>query len=252
MDQRLIVLVESDRASRQRLSSVLRRRGFLVIAVRSNRRAIIVLKHERPSVVLADPDASNHDDDLIERIRSSDAKLPIILLHRNGDTTARAYPAGEVQASLSTDVSEDRLVQEVERWLNAPPPRARGERWPGSILVADDEPKLRQILEEFLHLHGFTVLTAASGHEALERFLSHAPTVVLLDIRMPGMDGIETLRQMKAAQPDAVVIMMTGLEEEGLMTQALALGAYDYVIKPFDWTYLESTLLSRIILGPGP
>lgn len=233
---RPILLVEADLACRERLYDLLTRHGCSVIAVHSGERAMGVLKHERPSVIVADAALSDTTGvDLVDRIRSFDANLPIILLGPN-------------------DVSDHALLQEVDRWLNAPEP-ARTERWPGSILVVDDEPKLRRILEEFLQLHGFTVMTATSGEDALEKLQRWLPTVVLLDIKMPGMDGLIVLKKIKALRPGVVVIMMTGLEEEQLLGQALALGAHDYLMKPFDLAYLESTLLSRILLGkatPSP
>ncbi|OGS21579.1 MAG: hypothetical protein A3J70_10150 [Elusimicrobia bacterium RIFCSPHIGHO2_02_FULL_61_10] len=139
----------------------------------------------------------------------------------------------------------------MDRWLN-PPHNVRHEHWPGTILVVDDEPRLRTILQEFLQLHGFTVQTAASGEEALERMERTAPTVVLLDVRLLGMDGLSTLKKIKAMPSHPTVIMMTGMEEEDLMTQALAAGANDYIVKPFDLAYLESSLVSRILLGKAP
>src|SRR3989338_3761800 len=79
----------------------------------------------------------------------------------------------------------------------AQPPAPR-EHWPGIILVVEDEPKLRGVMEEFLTLRGFTVYTAASGDEALQLCRRRVPTTVLLDIRMPGMDGLLALKQLKA------------------------------------------------------
>jgi len=249
---RPILLVEADLACRERLYDLLTRHGCSVIAVHSGERAMGVLKHERPGVILADAALSDPTGgDLVDRIRSFDANLPIILLGTAREANSDTVMAGKVQGYFPNDVPDHALLQEVDRWLNAPEP-ARTERWPGSILVVDDEPKLRRILEEFLQLHGFTVMTATSGEDALEKLQRWLPTVVLLDVKMPGMDGLIVLKKIKALRPGVVVIMMTGLEEEQLLGQALALGAYDYLMKPFDLAYLESTLLSRLLLGNTP
>lgn len=126
------------------------------------------------------------------------------------------------------------------------------ERWPGTVLVVDDEPKLRNVLEEFLTLRGFTVRTASSGDEALTLCSQHVPTTILLDIRMPGMDGLMTLKKLKACYPSVSVIMITGIQEEQAMEETVALGACDYILKPFDFEYLESTLLSKLLAGTTP
>ena len=69
---------------------------------------------------------------------------------------------------------------------------------------------------------------------------------------MPGMDGLTALQQIKRLRPATTVIMVTGLEEEQLMNRALALGAYDYILKPFNLEYLETTLLSKVLIGRAP
>jgi CheY-like chemotaxis protein len=93
------------------------------------------------------------------------------------------------------------------------------------------------------------VTTVGSGEEALKSLERLSPTVVLLDIKMPGMDGLVTLKKIKTLRPNTTVIMITGLHEEGTIDQALALGALDYITKPFSREYLETTLLSKILLG---
>ena len=127
----------------------------------------------------------------------------------------------------------------------------RHERWPCRILVVDDEPKLRAILEQFLTLRGFCVSAASSGNEALG-LLERDPSgmTVLLDVSMPGMDGLLVLKKIKASHPHVNVIMVTGLEEEQIMQEALTLGASDYITKPFNFEYLETVLLSKLLLGP--
>ncbi|MBI2103964.1 MAG: response regulator [Candidatus Omnitrophica bacterium] len=246
---RPILVVEEDLGLRERLFDVLTRYGHVVITVHSGERAMAVLKHDWPGVILVDATLSDTSCwELADRIHAFDAHLPIILLGdpHQAPTGTRAAPA--VQAALPRDVAEDLLLMEIDRWLSAPQP-TRQERWPGAVLVVDDEPKLRHTLREFLELHGFTVLTAASGEDALRCIEQSPPTTVLLDIKMPGMDGLLTLKKIKSLQPKAVVIMMTSLEEEALVKQAFALGASDYFLKPFDLEGLESNLLSRILLG---
>jgi len=107
----------------------------------------------------------------------------------------------------------------------------------------DDEPELLQTLQGFLEARGCRVRTAASGEEALVHVQQVPLTFVLLDIKMPGMDGLVTLKKMKERVPGLPVIMATSVEDETLMNQAYALGAYEYVTKPYNLRALQAILL---------
>jgi len=114
---------------------------------------------------------------------------------------------------------------------------------PRRILVVDDDADFRSMLSEHLgDKPGCEARSAASGEEALMMLVKYQPQVVLLDVTMPGMGGIETLRRIKARYPALRVLMVTGLEERGLAQEALALGASDYLKKPFDLSYLDAFL----------
>jgi DNA-binding response OmpR family regulator len=121
-------------------------------------------------------------------------------------------------------------------------------RFPGTLLVVDDEPKILRLMMEFFRARDMRVLLANSGEEALEA-LAQRPTAVLLDVNMPGMDGLMTLRKMKERQPNLSVIMVSAMGEEQTIQEAFALGAYDYVTKPFSLEYLETVVLTKILLG---
>ena len=102
------------------------------------------------------------------------------------------------------------------------------------MLVVDDETALCKCLEQFFTLRGFTVTCAFSGEEAIAR-LNDAPVdVVLVDILLAGIHGIEVLKHAKQLYPRARVVMITGLEHDDLQAQAARHGADAYVIKPFD------------------
>ncbi len=115
------------------------------------------------------------------------------------------------------------------------------------ILVVDDEIAIREVLIEFLSEHGYAAAGAENGREALQMIKSIRPQVVLLDIAMPGMNGIETLKQLRQQIPTAAVIMISGHADHDMALQALDLGAYDFIQKPLDFRYLERTLLAKIV-----
>ncbi len=103
-----------------------------------------------------------------------------------------------------------------------------------SILVVDDEKVVRDSLTRWFGEYGYRVSTAGSGKEALGLLSERPFDVMLVDIKMPGMDGLELLRRTREAVPDAVVIIMTAYGTVDYAVQALKQGAYDFVKKPFD------------------
>lgn len=102
------------------------------------------------------------------------------------------------------------------------------------ILVVDDEQLIRWSLEKNLVKHGFLVQTAASGEQALEIIGKDAPDLVLLDISMPGIDGLRTLEEIKKSDPLVAVVMITALGVLETAVKAMQLGAFDYIHKPFN------------------
>ena len=101
------------------------------------------------------------------------------------------------------------------------------------VLVVDDADFLRSMLEDILTKQGHTVLQAKCGQEGLDVLCDEAVDVCVLDIVMPGMDGIEVLRRIKKEQPERKVIMLSALCTENVVKQALQLGADAFVVKPF-------------------
>lgn len=105
---------------------------------------------------------------------------------------------------------------------------------PGPILIVDDEASIRKSLEGVLNDEGYSCALASDGADALSQLQSLRPSLVLLDIWMPGMDGIETLRRMKAAQPETPVIMMSGHATISTAIKATKFGASDFIEKPLE------------------
>ncbi|HKQ98011.1 MAG TPA: response regulator [Candidatus Polarisedimenticolia bacterium] len=114
------------------------------------------------------------------------------------------------------------------------------------ILVIDDESSVRTMLQEVLADRGHSVAVAADGRSGIALAREQDAQIILLDLNMPGMDGIETLAQIRAALPRAAVIVISGAGDEARARQALSLGAEDYIEKPLDLVYLEQVLLLKI------
>lgn len=103
-----------------------------------------------------------------------------------------------------------------------------------TILIVDDQPGIRLLLDEVFSVEGFHTITAGNGREALQKAGESRPDVVLLDMKMPGMDGIEILKRLKKEQQDLRVMMMTAYGELDLIEESITCGAARYFTKPFD------------------
>ena len=116
------------------------------------------------------------------------------------------------------------------------------------VLVVDDELEFRKVLAEYLEDRGFDVIEAQDGEEALLRVPDFHPHIVLMDVMMAGMGGVEALKRIKTAAPETCVIMVTAVEDIDSARGALALGASDYVTKPFSFQYLDSVLEVHMLM----
>lgn len=114
------------------------------------------------------------------------------------------------------------------------------------MLVVDDEREICDFLKAFFEERDFDVCTANSGEAALREIEKAKPQVVLLDVHMPGMDGMNALRQIKAKYPNIKVIMVTALETRDKIEEAIRLGADNYITKPLSLEYLEKDVREKI------
>ncbi len=122
---------------------------------------------------------------------------------------------------------------------------------PGKILVVDDDPEVRMVTRDFLLSKGYEVAVAEGGREALRMLDASPPDVVLLDVAMPDMDGMETLKRIVATHPAMPVIMVTANADIEITSKVLQLGAADYVPKPFDLDYLDQAISIQLSAGRG-
>lgn len=112
-----------------------------------------------------------------------------------------------------------------------------------NILVVDDAAFMRMKLKDILEKNGFTVVgEAANGQEAVSMYQEVKPDLVTMDITMPEMDGIEALKQIKAYDADAKVIMCSATGQQGMVMDAIKAGAIDFIVKPFDTTRVVKSL----------
>lgn len=121
----------------------------------------------------------------------------------------------------------------------------------GKILVVDDEPNVAQLLAEYLAEHGYQTVKAHGGVEALTRLDLEKPDVILLDVRMPGMDGVEVLRRIRSFNKQVGILMISANDDIELAKQTIEMGAFDYTLKPVDFTYLSRAVEKMMALVPA-
>ena len=136
--------------------------------------------------------------------------------------------APELLVSASGDESSRLSAQEFEDFMV-------------KVLVVDDEPHVIEILEPYLSSRGYSVFTAGDGQEAAEVFAREKPASVLLDLSMPGADGLSVLDWIRS-QDEIVTVIVAGCTDEEARNGALERGADDYLVKPIDHDSLERTL----------
>jgi len=113
---------------------------------------------------------------------------------------------------------------------------------PAKVLVVDDEEWMRDACEQILQPEGFEVITAADGPTGLELARRRSPDLILADLKMPGMDGLAYLRSIKAVDPEAVVIVITGYATLEVAVEAMKAGAYEFLAKPFKPAELRAVV----------
>jgi len=110
---------------------------------------------------------------------------------------------------------------------------------PATLLVADDEPSVLSLLSDTFKKEGYCVHLASNGHEALEKYRTYLPDLILMDVRMPGMDGLEAFKAIRAEDQGVMIIIMTAYATIDTAVSAMKMGAFDYIVKPFNLDELK-------------
>jgi len=111
-----------------------------------------------------------------------------------------------------------------------------------SILIIDDDPLIRKTLSNHFSKDGFEVFMAENGREGLEKYGEHFPDMVILDIRLPDIDGLESLKRIRAKDKKALVIIITAYDDMKTTVEAIKSGAFEYLVKPLDFVELDLTI----------
>ncbi|MBN2121240.1 MAG: response regulator [Candidatus Omnitrophica bacterium] len=252
-----ILIVDDEVRIRELLRKALSRAGYEVVSVPTAEQSLEIIFKEAFDLLLLDVKLTGESGmSILKKVREYRKDIPVILY--SGVVTpeleieARKAGANDV---LNKDIDVLQLVEQIGRIVKAKERIFQGpvEQERKSLLIVDDEEGIRRVLREFFKRKGFDVFEAESGEQALELISSIKVSVVLLDMRMPGMDGLEALKKILEIKPKLGVVMATAVEDEEKIKRAIELGAYSYVLKPFDFMYLELVVMSKLtIADAGP
>ncbi len=253
-----ILCVDDDVDILELLKEYFTEQGFVVLTATNGVEAFLQVKRWQPKAVILDlfmPRLGGIG--ALGRIKQLNPEVVVILVSGMGNalelvTEAGLSVAGAFTKPLDLTQMSDTLARAGvvaptsttvggESTQPKRPVRAR-------VLVVDDELEFRKVLAEYLEDRGFDVVEAQDGEEALDRVSDFRPHIVLMDVMMAGMGGVEALRRIKTIAPEACVIMVTAVEDIDSARGALALGASDYVTKPFSFQYLDSVLEVHMLM----
>ncbi|MDD5137993.1 MAG: response regulator [Candidatus Omnitrophica bacterium] len=241
-----VFIVDEDVKSRDALYELVSRIGCGVLTVPSGSAVLELLKNERPTLIMISDQKGEYSGfSLVKKIREFDKDVKIIMFGNlpSGSFFDSFVRGAGVSAYLPHNLEGPEAVKTIMSVLRQERVSTSREASKGGrILVVDDELEGRETLAHFLRRRGFDTETAASGEECLEKFRIRPFDLVLLDVTMSGMDGLLTLKRVRDLSPAAKVVMITALQAQDIVDQAAAMGACDYLVKPFDFSVLEATL----------
>ena len=239
-----ILCVDDDAEVLEALKEYFTHKGFIVLTASNGVEACLQVKRWGPRAVILDlliPRLGGLG--VLGRIHDIDPALPVIMTADTGEALATVADAGlSVAGAFAKPLDLDGIARALARAGVVPLEEASPTRTAPRILLVDDQSNFREMLVEHLGGKGFEVREASSGEDAVEQVAEFHPHIVLLDLTMPGMGGLEALRQIKTVAPRTCVIMVTALDDLDTARGALAQGAADYLTKPFPLRYLDSVL----------
>ncbi len=246
-----ILVVDDDVQIRHVLDKGFSRNGHTVVPVPELAQAQARVEQEAFDLVILDLEMrGEHGITFLENIRKAKCDVPIVIY--SGTVTSemeqklRKAGANEV---IDKDIEITSLVRQAEKILKAGVHLFREPAGERTLLVVEDDSSIRNILNIFFSNKNYKVLEAENGEEALSIAQSKNISCVLLDINMPGISGLEVLPKLLEINPDIGVVMISGERDEETVKKAIAMGAYGYVMKPFDFVYLELTVASRLTIA---
>ena len=257
-----VLVADDDDELRELLVDYLGLHGFETLQAANGLEALLRVKHDAPDAILLDLRMPRLGGiDALKRIQAFNPAITVIVISAETDAALKDQArAGGARAVLDKPVHLPDILTALggSRAAGTAPAPAAGPAAAAPapaaaaathVLVVDDDEDLRETVVEFLTSRRFRVSVAADAVSAV-RAISEAapPDIILLDIDMPGLKGTDALPTIRAMAPRSAVIMVSGTADDATAKRALALGAFDYVVKPVNFEYLASGLETALAM----
>ena len=248
-----LLVIDDDRMNCDLIQSVFTRHGFQVLTATSGVEGLNLFRQHNPRVTILDLRMPEMDGlTVLKEIRALDPHVPVVILGGGATETQENQARGLrvtdfIRKGLSLDVLVEcvnRVVQQPTKPSQMSPPVFSGPTNADlneTVLVVDDEPLTRDLLVQFLSLRGYRALGVKDEADALSMVEHRPPDLILLDLLMPGMNGVEVLRQLRQKEFAGGVIILTGSHDEEVLEEAWSLRPQEVLGKPID---LERLLTS--------
>jgi len=251
-----ILVIDDDGIVRDALNVFLSRAGYKVFTAADGLNGLNIFQNNNPDLIILDrnlPDITGSK--VLDKIRQYSKTIPVIILTGYDDPEdARRYIEYGATLFISKANGLSKVLEEVNYILNEENEIKKEEIFIDNnkssnvkILIAEDDEQLRNIISRHIKNMGYEPIMSADGREAIEFFRINKPDIVLLDIAMPELSGIEVLKEIMKISPETGVIMITGNEDEDIARECLKLGAFDYYSKPVNFKNLEISIRARLI-----
>lgn len=208
--------------------------GYIATTALNHREILNLLNKERPSRIILDAAISDIPAEaMVKKIALVDNTIQVLIAPRD---------------KQALEFFQDIIKILINKPIAPPPPQEKPKDMSlkTKILVVDDEITSTELIKNYLTKKGFNVTTSLSGEDAILKVKNDRPNVVLLDIYMTGMDGLIVLQTIKDIDKTIIVIMTSGRDDKEIIKEAIELGANGYLIKPFNLSKLEETILNNI------
>ena len=261
---RTVLVVDDEAEVRELMAGYLRARGLDVVEAANGLEALLKFRLVRPHAVVLDilmPRLGGLQ--ALQRIRALDQNVAVVAVTGSPDEELRAQilasgatailskpvPLKGLWAALGSDQEDAVAPARAARLPSRPePPPVVGRTPAGRVLIVDDEADVRSTLQQYVTTQGWEARVAVDGASALRLIRADPPDVVLLDIQMPGLSGIDALKAIQEAAPGVKVIMISGAASFELAKETLAHGAFDFIPKPPDLKALSQTLQAAFLM----
>ena len=235
MEPLRVLVIEDDETARKQMAKAIRKEGYQVLTAEDGRAGLDIFEKERPEIVITDLKMPGIGGlEVMQTVKRLSPNVQVVLITAFGgvDTAILALREG-VLDYLTKPLDLDQLTVVLGRASEKVEEFKEGDSFP-ILLLADDDEKTRKRLAKVLKDESWIVMQAGTGREAVDIFDREKIDVAILDIKMPEMDGLEALHEMRSISDDFEAIILTGYGDESSAIQALRDGAMNFLKKPVD------------------